>query len=62
MAAIPQVPQWWLALALMVGGELGNFSAYAFAPAILVAPLGGVSVLMNGWVCAAKHFGTSVQR
>lgn len=42
------IPLWWMAIALMIFGELGNFSAYAFAPAVLVAPLGAVSVLMNG--------------
>jgi drug/metabolite transporter (DMT)-like permease len=31
----------------MIFGEIGNFTAYSFAPAVLVAPLGGVSVLVN---------------
>ena len=29
----------------MVFGEIGNFSAYAFAPASLVAPLGTTTVI-----------------
>ena len=31
----------------MVIGEICNFSAYAFAPAILVTPLGALSVLIG---------------
>ena len=30
---------------LMVFGEIGNFSAYGFAPASLVAPLGTTTVI-----------------
>lgn len=32
-------------IVLMVLGEIGNFSAYAFAPASLVAPLGTTTVI-----------------
>uniref|UniRef100_H2YXM0 NIPA-like protein 2 n=1 Tax=Ciona savignyi TaxID=51511 RepID=H2YXM0_CIOSA len=38
---------WWLGMMLMVLGELGNFMAYGFAPASLVAPLGSVAVVAN---------------
>ncbi|CAK8678947.1 unnamed protein product [Clavelina lepadiformis] len=38
---------WWLGMFLMIGGELGNFMAYGFAPASLVAPLGSVAVIAN---------------
>lgn len=31
----------------MVAGEVANFAAYAFAPAILVTPLGALSVLIG---------------
>lgn len=31
----------------MVAGEICNFAAYAFAPAILVTPLGALSVLIG---------------
>lgn len=40
-------PFWWVGLALMVLGEIGNFSAYGFAPASLVAPLGSTTVIAN---------------
>lgn len=32
---------------LVVLGEIANFAAYAFAPAILVTPLGALSVLIG---------------
>lgn len=32
---------------LVVAGEVANFAAYAFAPAILVTPLGALSVLIG---------------
>lgn len=31
----------------VIVGEAANFSAYAFAPAILVTPLGAISVLVR---------------
>ncbi|XP_072007611.1 NIPA-like protein 2 [Engystomops pustulosus] len=36
---------WWCGVLLMAIGELGNFAAYAFAPATLIAPLGCVAVI-----------------
>uniref|UniRef100_A0AAY4ACL7 NIPA like domain containing 2 n=1 Tax=Denticeps clupeoides TaxID=299321 RepID=A0AAY4ACL7_9TELE len=39
---------WWCGISLMGLGELGNFAAYGFAPASLIAPLGCVSVIGNG--------------
>ncbi|KAK5164482.1 uncharacterized protein LTR77_009688 [Saxophila tyrrhenica] len=38
---------WWAGIITMVVGEICNFSAYAFAPAILVTPLGALSVLIG---------------
>jgi drug/metabolite transporter (DMT)-like permease len=38
-------PVWWAGMILLVVGELFNFAAYAFAPAVLVTPLGALSVL-----------------
>ncbi|XP_046840405.1 NIPA-like protein 2 [Xenia sp. Carnegie-2017] len=38
---------WWFGIVLMVFGEIGNFSAYGFAPASLVAPLGTTTVIAN---------------
>ena len=40
-------PIWWSGMITMVVGEICNFSAYAFAPAILVTPLGALSVLIG---------------
>ncbi|XP_077349212.1 NIPA-like protein 2 isoform X1 [Lithobates pipiens] len=36
---------WWCGMLLMGIGELGNFAAYGFAPATLIAPLGCVAVI-----------------
>jgi len=41
------IPLWWVGMGLMVLGETGNFLAYAYAPATLVAPLGAVTVISN---------------
>ncbi|KAI8802087.1 magnesium transporter NIPA-domain-containing protein [Cladochytrium replicatum] len=41
------VPTWWLGMGLMLLGELGNFAAYGFAPAVLVAPLGTIALISN---------------
>lgn len=35
-------------------GELANFSAYAFAPASLVTPLGALSVLVSS-ILASRY-------
>jgi hypothetical protein len=40
-------PTWWLGLISMVVGEAANFAAYAFAPAILVTPLGALSIIVR---------------
>ncbi|KFY10719.1 hypothetical protein V491_07505 [Pseudogymnoascus sp. VKM F-3775] len=40
-------PIWWAGIITMVLGEVANFAAYAFAPAILVTPLGALSVLIG---------------
>ncbi|CAN9097882.1 unnamed protein product [Alternaria alternata] len=42
-----QNPVWWAGITTMVLGEIFNFAAYAFAPAILVTPLGALSVLIG---------------
>jgi hypothetical protein len=42
-----QRPLWWIGIIVMVVGEISNFAAYAFAPAILVTPLGALSVLIG---------------
>lgn len=40
-------PTWWAGMITMTLGEIFNFAAYAFAPAILVTPLGALSVLIG---------------
>jgi len=40
-------PLWWLGLLMMILGELANFAAYAFAPAIVVTPLGALSIIIS---------------
>ncbi len=40
-------PIWWAGIVTMILGEVANFAAYAFAPAILVTPLGALSVLIG---------------
>lgn len=42
-----KTPLWWAGILSMVVGEIANFAAYAFAPAILVTPLGALSVLIG---------------
>lgn len=38
---------WWMGLITMAVGEAANFAAYGFAPAILVTPLGALSVIVR---------------
>jgi len=40
-------PQWWAGLLLMIVGEAANFIAYSFAPAIVVTPMGALSVVIS---------------
>ena len=40
-------PIWWIGMICMIGGEACNFAAYAFAPAVLVTPLGAISILVS---------------
>lgn len=40
-------PLWWAGLIAMIVGEIANFAAYAFAPAILVTPLGALSIIIS---------------
>ncbi|XP_047983212.1 probable magnesium transporter NIPA4 isoform X1 [Salvia hispanica] len=40
-------PLWWIGLITMIVGEIANFAAYAFAPAILVTPLGALSIIIS---------------
>lgn len=38
---------WWIGMTLMILGEICNFVAYAFVDAILVTPLGALSVVVT---------------
>ncbi|KAL5558476.1 hypothetical protein UlMin_034687 [Ulmus minor] len=40
-------PLWWVGMIAMIIGEIANFAAYAFAPAILVTPLGALSIIIS---------------
>lgn len=42
-----KVARWWLGLLIMGMGESLNFLAFIFAPAILVTPLGVVSIVVT---------------
>ena len=42
-----KTPLWWAGISTLVIGEVANLAAYAFAPAILVTPLGALSVLIG---------------
>ena len=39
--------KWWVGMSTMILGEVANFAAYSYAPAILVTPLGASSVLVG---------------
>ncbi|XP_031504075.1 probable magnesium transporter NIPA6 isoform X2 [Nymphaea colorata] len=40
-------PLWWAGMVTMIGGEIANFVAYIFAPAVLVTPLGALSIIVS---------------
>ncbi|KAL5554601.1 hypothetical protein UlMin_042002 [Ulmus minor] len=40
-------PRWWVGFITMIVGEVANFTAYAFAPAVLVTPLGALSIIVS---------------
>lgn len=39
-------PLWWLGMTMMILGELCNFAAYSFVEAIVVTPMGALSVVI----------------
>lgn len=47
-----QNPIWWAGIVTMAIGEIANFAAYTFAPAILVTPLGALSVIIGAVLAA----------
>ncbi|KAL1347033.1 hypothetical protein HN51_020553 [Arachis hypogaea] len=40
-------PLWWLGMITMIVGEIANFVAYIYAPAVLVTPLGALSIIVS---------------
>ncbi|KAA0061247.1 putative magnesium transporter NIPA6 [Cucumis melo var. makuwa] len=40
-------PLWWIGMITMIVGEFSNFVAYIYAPAILVTPLGAISIIVS---------------
>eukprot|EP00250_Pteridium_aquilinum_P016253 c23026_g1_i2 orf=716-1846(-) len=40
-------PLWWVGMITMIVGEIANFIAYAFAAAVLVTPLGALSIIVS---------------
>jgi len=52
---------WWTGLITMAFGEIANFAAYSFAPAVLVTPLGALRVLISALLASwmlKEHLGT----
>lgn len=47
-----QNPIWWAGIITMAVGEIANFAAYTFAPAILVTPLGALLVIIGAVLAA----------
>nr|GLL23604.1 probable magnesium transporter NIPA6 isoform X3 [Ipomoea trifida] len=42
-----QEPLWWAGMITMIVGEVANFVAYVYAPAVLVTPLGALSIIVR---------------
>ncbi|KAK4405331.1 putative magnesium transporter NIPA6 [Sesamum angolense] len=40
-------PLWWAGMITMIVGEVSNFVAYIYAPAVLVTPLGALSIIVS---------------
>uniref|UniRef100_A0A7N0RC80 Probable magnesium transporter n=1 Tax=Kalanchoe fedtschenkoi TaxID=63787 RepID=A0A7N0RC80_KALFE len=40
-------PLWWIGMVTMIVGEFTNFIAYIYAPAVLVTPLGALSIIVS---------------
>ncbi|XP_021286489.1 probable magnesium transporter NIPA6 isoform X1 [Herrania umbratica] len=46
-------PLWWAGMITMIIGEVANFVAYVYAPAVLVTPLGALSIIVSAFLA---HF------
>ncbi|KAG2705897.1 hypothetical protein I3760_05G077600 [Carya illinoinensis] len=40
-------PLWWAGMVTMIVGEVANFVAYVYSPAVLVTPLGALSIIIS---------------
>ncbi|KAK4258508.1 hypothetical protein QN277_004950 [Acacia crassicarpa] len=40
-------PLWWAGMVTMIIGEVANFVAYIYAPAVMVTPLGALSIIVS---------------
>ncbi|XP_031247152.1 probable magnesium transporter NIPA6 isoform X3 [Pistacia vera] len=40
-------PLWWVGMVTMIVGEFANLVAYIYAPAVLVTPLGALSIIVS---------------
>ena len=47
-----RLPIWWCGFCATLLGEVGNFAAYGFTEASVIAPLGAVSVLANAFIAS----------
>ncbi|XP_078445981.1 putative magnesium transporter NIPA6 [Wolffia australiana] len=54
-------PFWWAGMLSMFFGEIANFMAYVFAPAVLVTPLGALSIIVSS-VLAHFLLGEQLQK
>ncbi|XP_057420759.1 probable magnesium transporter NIPA7 [Lotus japonicus] len=54
-------PLWWLGMVTMIVGEIANFVAYIYAPAVLVTPLGALSIIVSA-VLAHFMLGEKLQK
>ncbi|KAF3653871.1 putative magnesium transporter NIPA6 [Capsicum annuum] len=53
-------PLWWAGMITMIVGEVSNFVAYIYAPAVLVTPLGALSIIIrirgNCYTCTSGAY------
>ncbi|KAK2445122.1 putative magnesium transporter NIPA6 [Trifolium repens] len=54
-------PLWWIGMITMIVGEIANFVAYIYAPAVLVTPLGALSIIVSA-VLAHFMLGEKLQK
>ncbi|KAG5147059.1 hypothetical protein JHK84_032602 [Glycine max] len=54
-------PWWWAGMISMIAGEIANFAAYAFAPAILVTPLGALSIIFRFYCLHLRYSDISLR-